>query len=145
MAEYDLKFRDFTLADTSDKPITFRIGADEYSAPPVIPPLQLAALAEVAGKLNGDGDGRVPVKELVTAIGDVFAELLHEEAGQRFRERLLSRDKPIDLMKQAVPCLLWLMEVYGMRPTEPSSSSTGGLNDGGPGSTDGVSSGVSTP
>lgn len=141
MPEYDLKHRDFSLQGDEAEPKTFTVGKDEFVAPPVIPPVLLGDLA-AASQGFGDLKGDVPAQ--LEKVASIFDLLLTPETAPRFRERLLSRTEPIDLNRQALPIMHWLMEVYGLRPTEPSSSSGSGVNGGGPGSTDGAPNTEST-
>lgn len=151
MADYDLDFKDFSLPAEQMKPKRFKIDDDMFTAPPIIAPATFAALTGMAGRLAelNLGDGDTPLSEelinqLIGAFGDLFVELLDEATGPRFKTRLESKTEPIDLMRQAVPALYWLIEAYGLRPTEPPSSSSNGLDGGGLGSTDGALSDVSS-
>lgn len=152
MAEYDLDFKDFSLSEQEMKPKRFKIGADIFEAPPLLAPVVMAELTGLAAKFGGlaGTEQETPatpeaLMEVVEAFGDVFEKLLTAETGPRFKQRLLSKDEPIDLMRQAVPALKWLIEVYGLRPIGPSSSSSDGSDGGGPGSTDGAPNGESAP
>lgn len=151
MAEYDLDFKDFSLSEQEMKPKRFKIGADMFEAPPLLAPVVMAELTGLAAKFGGlagsEGED-IPttpeaLMEVIEAFGEVFEQILTQETGPRFKQRLLSKDEPIDLMRQAVPALKWLIEVYGLRPTEPSSSSSDGSDGGGPGSTGGAPNGES--
>jgi len=49
--------------------------------------------------------------------------------GEEIQYRITqSEDDPIDLRDEAMPCFFWLMERYGLRPTQPSSASPNGSN-----------------
>lgn len=143
MPEYDMKFKDFSLGDPDAPgnelglgvPIEFKVGKDVFRAPAVVAPILLGRITAAAqGFSEPDGD----MGKKLEYAAEIFDQLLTPETAPRFRERLLSATEPIDLNRQAVPILYWLMEVYGMRPTQPSLSSMDGVSDGGPGSTDGV-------
>jgi len=142
MPELDLQMKDFSLPPEDAKPKEFKIGADVFIAPPVIPAVVLAELAGMAGSLAETQQGG-DLMAVLEKVASLFDGLLTEETAPRFRARLLGRTEPIDLHRQAIPILQWLMEVYGLRPTEPSSSSASGLDGGGGGSTDPVLSGES--
>jgi hypothetical protein len=142
MPELDLQMKDFSLPPEDAKPKPFTIGADTFFAPPVIPPVVLAELAGMASSLSEVQKGG-DLMAVLEKVATLFDGLLTEETAPRFRERLLGRTDPIDLHRQAIPILQWLMEVYGLRPTQPSSSSANGLDGGGGGSTDPAQSGES--
>lgn len=152
MAEYDLDFKDFSLPEAELQPKRFRVGDDTFTAPPLIAPLTLAELAGMAGRfgdMTGE-DGTIQagqMKTLLEAFGDFFLQLLSadDQSGERFKARLLSTQNPLDLQRQVIPIVFWLLEVYGLRPTQASSTSANGSDDAGPGSTDGAPNAESTP
>lgn len=143
MPEYDMKFKDFSLGDPGAEgnelglgdPITFAVGKDQFAALPVVAPI---LLSELVASSHGFAELKGDVPAQLERVAKLFDLLLTDETAPRFRERILSRKEPLDLNRQVLPIMHWLMECYGMRPTEPSSSSTPGVNDGGPGSTDGA-------
>lgn len=136
--------RDFFVDET---PKRFRVhrDGDVFEAPPVLGPVQileLVALSKNVSAMAATGDPSAAVK----AIQDVFDEILTEDSAAKFAALLVSRDRPIDLQRQIVPILLWLLEEYGMRPTAPSSDSSNiSTADGGTSSTDGAPPSESTP
>jgi hypothetical protein len=141
--------RDFSLPM---EPKPFRLAPDDFTAPALLPPMVLKRLAAMHSELgdvsaiNADN-----MEQILNRIGDMFALLLPGQPGERFRARLLTdggpeSPPPIDLVRQALPVLYWLMEEYGLRPTQPSSPSPVGSTDatmdipnGGTSSTDGAS------
>lgn len=132
MTDSPLRFKDFTL---SQEPITFKIGPDTFTAPSVLPPVVIGCLVDAARGVGAeDADFDTKIKK----IAEVFQLLLTPDSGDRFAQRLLSRDEPIDLNQQAVPIMYWLLEVYGLRPTQPSSPSLIGSGGDGTNLTDGV-------
>lgn len=76
------------------------------------------------------------------SIFEIFDQLLIEESAKVFRERAMSKgDRGIDVQRQLMPILYYLLEQYGVRPTQPSSdSSSGSLNV-----TDGITSTAGAP
>jgi len=143
--------RDFTIRRA---PIKFRIDDDVFVLPNTmaIPKLRKFAamrvdLGDTVGLLQSD-DG---VDKLLDVMSRMFGLIIGGEHGRRFVERLnsggeLDDPPPIDLIKQAMPVLNFVLESYGMRPTEPSSASLPGSTDGqtdtpsdGTSSTDGAS------
>lgn len=110
---------DFTLPV---KLIRFKIDNDVFEAHAALGLPMMQDLIKVAKALGDAGkDGNY------AAITDVFTELLTDESGPRFVQRVQSRGSDaIDVRKQLIPILYWLLERYGLRPTRPSSvSSTG--------------------
>lgn len=140
--------RDFTLPM---EPKVFRIDDDLFKAPAIISPIALKKLAGLHAQLGDGAAVAADIDRSLNLIGDMFTILLPGESGIRFRERLLSETEPIDLTRQVLPILYWLLEEYGMRPTQPSSPSPSGSTDGttdtpngGTSSTDGASPETST-
>lgn len=139
--------RDFSVP-MDPKP--FRIAPDDFEAPALLAPMMLRKLAGLHGQLGDQAD----IEATLNLVADMFALLLPGESGQRFKARLLTEGAdppPIDLTRQAMPVLYWLLEEYGIRPTEPSSPSPNGSTDGptdtpndGTSSTDGASAETST-
>lgn len=134
MSEPEIEFKDFTLSNT---PKRFKINDDIFEAAPEIPLDMLGKLANFAVKDD------VSLQDRVSDFYDFFDGVLFPDSAARFRERGSSRDNPIGInhVQKIVP---WLMEAYGMRPTQPSSDSGSGSSDGNTSSTDGVSSEEST-
>lgn len=152
---------DFTI---KREPHRFRVDDDVFTAPPLIGGFMLRKLgvmhSQLADLTSGVGD-EVDVTGLMKLMGDVFQALMPGPDGKLFAARLMSDGNPgdpeadppvpasppgIDLMKQAMPILYWLLEQYGLRPTVPSSPSPTGSMDGatdtpsvGTSSTDGAS------
>jgi hypothetical protein len=141
-AAYDAEgVRDFTVAR---KPHRFRIAPDLFTAPAIISAHTLRAAARLHGSL-GDMDMSTDegLGAALTAVGEVMKVLLPGPGGVRFAERLLTDGADetmpaIDLQKEALPVIYWLLEQYGLgRPIVPSSdlpagstaSTTGDLSD----------------
>lgn len=119
--------RDFTIRRD---PIQFRIDDDVFKAPPIISPVALVKLGKLHTDMGDEANITRDVEATLQRVGDMFTILLPGPSGQRFKERLLSEDQPIDLQQQAIPALYWLLERYGLRPTQPSSPSPTGSTDG---------------
>lgn len=155
---------DFTI---HREPHRFRVDGDIFSAPPLIGGYTLRKLAVMHGQLAELTTGSEPdTDRLIALMAEMFRVLMPGPSGKLFAERLMSDGDPgdpeaepprpasplpIDLMKQAMPILYFLLECYGLRPTVPSSPSPTGLTDGatdtqsvGTSSTDGVSPEEST-
>jgi len=132
--------KDFSIPD---KPKPFRIGPlpdDVFEAPPILAPVTLVNLPNLLRSLGSlgaitDEQGAAQVME---GVKDVFRELLTTESGERFAARLDSKDRPVDLLRQVIPIVQWMMEAYGLRPTQVSSSSPESSEADGTPSTDGA-------
>lgn len=116
------QIRDFTLRM---EPKQFRIDSDVFQAPAILSPVTLAKLAKLHASMALT-DTSKDVEKTLRQVGDMFKLLLPGKSGERFVERLMSDTEPIDITRQALPALYWLMEEYGLRPTEPSSPSSNG-------------------
>jgi hypothetical protein len=78
-----------------------------------------------------------------TGIFDVI--LTDEKSAQLFRERLYSRTRPFDLIRELIPAITGLIEEYTGRPTQPSSPSWTPSPGDGTASTDGAPPAMSIP
>lgn len=116
-----VRFKDFSL---SAEPVTFRIAPDDFECWPEIP---LDSLIELS-TLNMNGGDR---KEQFDKLKDFFDGIMPPEQAARLRERCRPSTKeapnphPIG-MRHIQNMLPWLMEVYGLRPTQPSDESEDG-------------------
>lgn len=110
--------KDFTR---KHEPINFRIDADVFEAARALPGEVLAQFATRFQEI-----GNMPVGQQVNGILDALGLVLIPESASRFSKRLGSLENPIEL-EQAMDVLMWLLERYGLRPTQPSSNSADGL------------------
>lgn len=132
-----MTLRDFSLSAEESEPKGFTVGADTFEGPPVIAPILWGDLMEAARNLEGFRMGSPEeVKAALERVAKFTDILLTPDSAPRFRERLFSTTEPLDLVKQVIPILQWLMEVYALRPTEASNDSTTGSSDAGGISTD---------
>jgi hypothetical protein len=152
------KTADFTIRRD---PHTFTIDDDTFKAPSLLSSVALTRVVDVLMELGSiDGLGRDPskIKPGLEAVGRAMKILLPGASGRRFLERLNSDPEqvddetgepvtpPIDLLRQAIPAMMFLLECYGLRPTRPSSSSSNGSTDGNTPNVDASSmAGVSLP
>lgn len=135
MTDDIVRYRDFSL---SPEPITFEIAPDVFTC---FPEIALDTLAEMSGlSLGGGGD----TGSQLSKIYDFFDGIMEPDSAARFRERGRKSTKenpnpyPIG-MRHVMDILPWLMEMYGLRPTQPSDESQGGSDGTATSSTDGVS------
>jgi hypothetical protein len=78
--------------------------------------------------------------ETLNDVLNIFNTILVPESAVRFAERLKSMENPVDLT-QVMEIMVWLMELYGRRPTPPPSDSSAGL----PSESDGTTSTAGAP
>lgn len=125
--------RDFTK---QRKRLDFTIDDDTFEAAAALPG---DVFAEFVTLYNSTGD-----TETYQQQHDMLKQALNlallPESWQRFSDRLQDKSRPID-DDQMSDVVLWLLEEYGMRPTQPSPNSS----DGSASPESGTSSMASTP
>lgn len=123
MSEGTIKFKEF---EVDEEPIRFTVGSGTYEAAPMIP---VAMLQELAGLLQDfsnagkDEDGNENIGKKIDALKEVFKVILTDESYEPFVDRLGSKTKPIGINLLS-DILNWLLEVYGLRPTQSSEDSS---------------------
>lgn len=130
-----VKFMDFSL---SPEPVTFKIAPDEFLCYPEIP---LDVLMEVAeASTSGGTTGIDRVKQMLEMLEGVMEPQSFATFVARTKKGTVERpnQNPIG-MRHISELLPWLMEVYGLRPTQESDSSVTGSDDDATSLTDGVS------
>jgi hypothetical protein len=97
----------------------FKIDGDVFECVPGLPVLSLIDFATMADEVSKS--------ELDEKMRNLFIQmfnlLLVDESAELFIARLADKKRPITLA-QANRLLPWVMEEYGLRPTEPSDSSS---------------------
>jgi len=134
MTQPDAAVPDFTI---KREPHRFVIDGEAFFAPAFLSPIALRKMAVQAGAV-GDIGNMTDVESVIKAIdavSSIMTTLMPGDSGRRFKARLESEGgeddpPPIDLMNQAIPALYYLLECYGLRPTQPSSPSSDGSTDG---------------
>ena len=129
------KFKDFSKPRER---VYFTVSGTEFDCIPAVP---VDVLQEMVTET-----GEVTAANLGTALRRFFKMTLTEESFAVMDRKLGDKVDPID-SEQASDIMHWLLEVYGMRPTQPSSDSSAGSKtvDGGTSSTAGVVLDPSTP
>jgi hypothetical protein len=122
MAEV-VEIMDFAADDVE---IDFWVGQDHFICAPDIP---LGIMQKISGLKNLQATVETEGMEPVI---DVFDEFLTPASAVLFRD-CVENKKTIGL-RRIMRILPWVMEKYGLRPTQPSSPSLDGLNDGESGS-----------
>ncbi len=122
------EIRDFTI---KRDPIQFRIDDDVFRAPAIVSPITLKRIATLHASIGNVTEADTDaVVGLLDKVGEMFRTLLPGASGVRFADRLASEEEPIGLLDQALPVLYYLLERYGLRPTQPSLSSPDSETDG---------------
>lgn len=130
------EIKDFSLPM---EPKRFRIGDDVFSAPAIISPVTLQRVAKMRGDLEAAraaaGNDEQQIAASLGAMAGIFELLMPGESGARMKARIYSdgtdpNTPPVDLQRQVAPALFWLMEEYGLRPTQQSSSLPAGSTTG---------------
>ncbi len=101
------------------KKISFTIDGDLFEAAPVMP---AETLMDFAGHFNKVGG--TPAENLAAMRG-LLEMVLLPDSYRRIAERMRDRANPIDI-DQIGDLIPWLLEQYGLRPTQRSSSSADG-------------------
>lgn len=117
LAYTDDGVKDFTR---KHERIRFRIEPDAFEAARALPGRTMTEFATRFEKI-----GAMPVAQQVDAILDALGLVLLPESAALFAKRLGDLENPIEL-EQASDVMIWLLEKYGLRPTQPSSNSVAG-------------------
>ncbi len=136
----DVRFRDFSLPPDNPR---FRIAPDEFRCYPEIP---LDVMLDVS--TFGQGND-VSTRERFGQLMDMLAGVIIAEDYDVFLRRTkrgtpeAPNPNPIGMrvMRDLLP---WIMEVYGLRPTQESSGSADGSDDESTSSTEPASDAEST-
>jgi len=116
------EMRDFTI---NRRTIKFKIDDDVFEAVKDIPAQIMLDFAVGAQQLETTASNQG-----VETILKLLEMSLLPESGQRFRRRMSDPDSPIGI-QTVMEVIPWLMEQYGMRPTQsPEPSSTGSPDPG---------------
>jgi hypothetical protein len=118
------------------KRLNFTIDGDEFEAASALPG---DVFAEFVTLYNSTGDTET-YQQQHDMLKQALVLALLPESWQRFSTRLQDKTRPID-DDQLSDVVLWLLEEYGMRPTQPSPDSS----DGSASPESGTSSTANTP
>ncbi|WP_030248072.1 hypothetical protein [Streptomyces sp. NRRL S-455] len=121
------EMRDFTK---KRKDISFRVDDDLFHAARGVPADVLLDFATEFSSM----DTTATVDQQLRAFRSMLEVVLLPESLERFTARMRDRENPIEI-DQVEEIVTWLMEQYGLRPTEPSSASPSGPSGPGPGTT----------
>lgn len=107
--------------------LVFRIDEDIFEAATALPGNVLAQFATRFSNIES-----IPLDQQLKVFADALGLVLLPESNGRFQKRLDDLENPIEL-EQASDVIQWLLERYGLRPTEPSSDSSTGPQSPAPG------------
>lgn len=118
------EFKDF---EEREEPIPFRVGTVMYEAKPSIglgAMAQMTKMQSTLGQLQMDlASGKVDIEQVIAALEPIFTLTLMPESAVAFNKRLSDPLRPVGF-KNVLSIIMWLMECYGLRPTQPSSPSS---------------------
>lgn len=102
-------------------PIQFRIDNDVFHAPARIP---AQTLIEFTRKFEGLGEDS-DISKTIEAFMSTIELVLLPDSAELFKRRMGDKTNPIS-MDQVNDVVPWLMEQYGLRPTQSSEDSSDG-------------------
>lgn len=102
--------------------IEFKIDGDTFEATPAVP---AEILVEFANRFTDVNTKPSTPGEQFATVTAVLQLVLLPESFKRLTARARDLDNPVEI-DQLSDVILWLLEEYGMRPTQPSSSSSTG-------------------
>lgn len=127
----DVQIRDFTI---KRKRIKFKIDDDVFEAHAL---LGLPLMQDLVSSAKNMGN--LVKEEKYDGVFDIFDKVLYPDSAVRFRQRAQAiGDEALDVKRQLLPIFYYLLEEYGVRPTQRSSDSSTGS----PSETDGITSTV---
>lgn len=100
--------------------LTFRIDDDLFEATPALPGEVLVEFAKRFSDID-----TVALDQKLDVVKDALGLVLLPDSHALFTKRFSDLENPIEY-EQASEVMTWLMEVYGRRPTQPSSPSSTG-------------------
>lgn len=113
--------RDFTKDRAENH--TFIVGDNTYTA---VAGLPAQSMLDFAGKFSGLTP-ETPVDTQLEVFTEILGALLEDDSYTVFREAMATKDRQnmieFDQMENIIS---WLLEEFGMRPTQPSSPSATG-------------------
>jgi hypothetical protein len=134
MTDPIVRFRDFS---TSPEPVRFKVNDDIFECIAEIPLDGLAQMTQISAATDGGPAA------MLSKVYDFFDSIMTPDSAALFRDRgrvgTKEQPNPNPIGMRAVNDILpWLMEVYGLRPTQPSDESSGGSGTDDISSTDGA-------
>lgn len=132
MSDGIARFKDFT-GDT--EPITFKIHDQVFTAYEDIPLQHLAALTDITKEFQ---DSTGSAGDSIDKMIRLFEKFLIPESFEVFKACVMGEGPVVIGVSRIKDIIPWLLEQYGLRPTEASSSSSNTLSETGASLTAGV-------
>lgn len=134
-----VRFKDFSLPP---EPIVFRVAPDDFRCYPEIP---LDAMMDIVVFATTATDGRDRMSQVLQLLSSVIVAEDWDKFLARTKRGTVEVPNPHPIGMRLVKDLLpWIMEVYGLRPSQESSESSDGSENDGTSSTAPVSQEEST-
>jgi hypothetical protein len=113
--------RDFTKDRSAGH--TFTVGENTYTA---VAGLPAQSMLDFAGQFGGLTPA-TPVDEQLKVFSEILGALLEDDSYTVFREAMATKH-PVNMIEfdQMEQIITWLLEEFGMRPTQPFSPSVTG-------------------
>jgi hypothetical protein len=129
-----VKYKDFSL---SPEPVIMRIAPDEFKCYPEIP---LDVMMDIAEAASSEIVGMKRVEQMRELLEGIMEPESYALFSRRTRKGTIKEPNPNPIgMRHIREILPWIMEVYGLRPTQESDSSVDGSGDDDTNLTDGAS------
>lgn len=139
MTTDELYFRDFS---GSPKHPVMRVDPDEFRCYPEIP---LDTMMEIASMSQSGGTNMEKFKSWLLIFAGVIIAEDYDRFIARTKKGTIEHPNPSPIgLRHIRDMIPWIMEVYGLRPTQESSASAGGSDKEGTSSTEPASEAVST-
>lgn len=125
-SNYRPEIKDFSFDLTPKK---FRINDDVYE---LIPDIPIGLFGNIISNIR-----EVKINEDIEPVFKFFDEVMFEDSAKLFRIRAVDKKNPIG-PKTLQAIVSWMLEEYGLRPTNPSDNLSNGSGGIGGNSMDGV-------
>jgi hypothetical protein len=113
----EVRFKDFTL----DAPeIKFAIAGENFDASPALSAVLLQQISDIVDVFTDSDDKTLSMIDKINKLIEFCDAILIGDSKERFAKIAPG----LDLQRQIMPLLYWLLEAYGIRPTEVSSDSS---------------------
>lgn len=128
MADDNIRFRDFS---SSPEPIVMRIAPDVFHLYPEIPLDVMIDIAEASAVKGEEKSGvRGQMESLTQLLQGVIVPEHYDAFIERTKRGTAEKPNPNPIgMRQVQQILPWVLEVYGLRPTQQSSDSADGSDE----------------
>lgn len=116
----NIRFRDFSKKRV---PLFFELDGERFDCSPAVPVASLQEIARMSSTVTAANSADM--------LKEFFGVVMDTDTKARITARMSDKVNPLDL-DVAIDIMNWLLEEYGMRPTQPSSdTSNGSPTDGG--------------